>query len=100
MTEARADGEQITIVLADDHAVVRSGLRMLLEAEEDIEVVAEAGDVDAAQRYVLGHKPNVLVLDLNMPGGLEPRRDPGRGRRVAGHLRRGPHHAGGSGVRP
>ena len=69
MTEARADGERITIVLADDHAVVRSGLRMLLEAEEDIDVLAEAGSVDAAQRYVLGHKPNVLVLDLNMPGG-------------------------------
>lgn len=61
--------EVITIVLADDHSVVRSGLRMLLEAEPDIEVVAEAGDVDAARRYVLGYKPTVLVLDLNMPGG-------------------------------
>ena len=60
---------QITIVLADDHPVVRSGLRMLLENESDIEVVAEAGDVEAAHRYVLGHKPTVLVLDLNMPGG-------------------------------
>ena len=59
----------ITIVLADDHSVVRSGLRMLLEAEPDMEVLAEAGDVEAAQRYVLGHKPAVLVLDLNMPGG-------------------------------
>jgi len=59
----------ITIVLADDHAVVRSGLRMLLEAEPDIEVVAEAGDVDQARRYTLGHKPAILVLDLNMPGG-------------------------------
>jgi two-component system, NarL family, response regulator NreC len=61
--------DSITIVLADDHSVVRSGLRMLLEAEPDIEVVAEAGDVDAAKRYSLGHKPTVLVLDLNMPGG-------------------------------
>jgi two-component system, NarL family, response regulator NreC len=59
----------ITIVLADDHAVVRSGLRLLLEAEDDVEVVAEAGDVEAAQRSVLGYKPTVLVLDLNMPGG-------------------------------
>ena len=58
----------ITIVLADDHAVVRSGLRMLLEAEGDLEVVAEAGDVDSAARYVRGHHPRVLVLDLNMPG--------------------------------
>src|SRR5204862_6621084 len=58
----------ITIVLADDHAVVRAGLRMLLDAEEGLEVVAEAGTADDALRYVLGHKPTVLVLDLNMPG--------------------------------
>jgi two-component system response regulator NreC len=63
------DDDTIVIVLADDHAVVRSGLRMLLEAEQDIEVVAEAGDVDGARRSVLGYKPTVLVLDLNMPGG-------------------------------
>jgi two-component system, NarL family, response regulator NreC len=63
------ESESITIVLADDHSVVRSGLRMLLEAEPDIDVLAEAGDVDAARRYTLGHKPTVLVLDLNMPGG-------------------------------
>jgi two-component system response regulator NreC len=42
---------------------------MLLEAEAGFEVVAEAGDVDAARRFVLGHRPAVLVLDLNMPGG-------------------------------
>ena len=59
----------ITIVIADDHQVVRSGLKMLLEAEEDFEVVAEAGEVDAVTRTVLGYKPDVLVLDLNMPGG-------------------------------
>lgn len=59
----------IRIVLADDHAVVRSGLRMLLDHERDFEVVAEAGDLEAAQRYVRGHHPDVLVLDLNMPGG-------------------------------
>ena len=57
-----------TIVIADDHGVVRSGLRMLLEAEPDFEVVAEAGDVDSARRYVRGHKPGILILDLNMPG--------------------------------
>jgi two-component system, NarL family, response regulator NreC len=59
----------ITIVLADDHIVVRSALRLLLEAEPDIEVVAEAGDAEAAIRYVSGHHPTVLILDLNMPGG-------------------------------
>jgi two-component system response regulator NreC len=59
----------IRIVLADDHVVVRSGLRLLLDSEADFEVVAEAGDVEAARRYVRGHHPAVLVLDLNMPGG-------------------------------
>jgi two-component system, NarL family, response regulator NreC len=63
-------------VLADDHAVVRSALRMLLEAEDDFEVVAEAGDADAAERYVRGHKPEVLILDLNMPGGSSLERVP------------------------
>ena len=61
----------IKIVLADDHAVVRSALRLLLDAEDGLEVVAEAGDIDGALRYVRGHKPDVLVLDLNMPGGPE-----------------------------
>jgi two-component system, NarL family, response regulator NreC len=60
--------DTITLVLADDHAVVRSGLRMLLEAEEDLVVLAEAGEIDAARRKVSAHKPDVLVLDLNMPG--------------------------------
>lgn len=58
----------IRIVLADDHGVVRAGLRMLLDADAGFEVVAEAADVDGALRAVLGHKPDVLVLDLNMPG--------------------------------
>ena len=58
----------LRIVIADDHHVVRSGLRLLLDAEEDLEVVAEAADVDGALRAVLGYKPDVLVLDLNMPG--------------------------------
>jgi two-component system, NarL family, response regulator NreC len=61
--------ETIRIVLADDHLVVRSGLRMLLDSEARLEVVAEAGDVESATRYVRGHHPAVLVLDLNMPGG-------------------------------
>jgi two-component system response regulator NreC len=56
------------IVLADDHAVVRSGLHLLLDAEPDFEVVAEAGDVPGAARYVRAHRPDVLILDLNMPG--------------------------------
>jgi two-component system response regulator NreC len=62
-------GQIVRIVLADDHQVVRSGLRLLLENEQGLEVVAEAGDVESARRYVRGHHPDVLVLDLNMPGG-------------------------------
>ena len=59
---------EIRLVLADDHAVVRAGLRMLLDAEEGLTVVAEAGEVDTARRMVAAHRPDVLVLDLNMPG--------------------------------
>jgi two-component system response regulator NreC len=59
----------ITIVLADDHAVVRKGLRLLVEAEDGLHVVAEAGTVPDALRMAKAHRPRVLVLDLNMPGG-------------------------------
>ena len=59
----------IRLVLADDHAVVRSGLRMLLDSESDFEVIAESSNIEDARRYVRGHHPKVLVLDLNMPGG-------------------------------
>jgi two-component system, NarL family, response regulator NreC len=60
--------KSITIVLADDHKLVRQALRVLLEAEDDFEVVAEADDAEGALRYCRGHKPTVLILDLNMPG--------------------------------
>lgn len=58
----------LRIVLADDHAVVRSGLRLVLEGESGWQVVAEAGNVPDARRYVRAQHPDVLVLDLNMPG--------------------------------
>lgn len=67
--EGMDGGPHVRVALADDHEVVRSGLRLVLEAESDIEIVAEAADVDGALRVALGHKPDVLVLDLNMPGG-------------------------------
>jgi two-component system response regulator NreC len=59
----------IRVVIADDHAVVRRGLRQVLDDEDGFEVVAEAADLDAARRYVRGHHPDVLVLDLNLPEG-------------------------------
>ena len=63
-----ADPDTVTLVIADDHRVVRTGLRLLLDAEAGFEVVAEADDVPSARRCVRGHRPRVLVLDLNMPG--------------------------------
>jgi two-component system, NarL family, response regulator NreC len=59
----------ITIVIADDHKVMRRGLRMLLEAESGFHVLSEAGTIQSVFRDVRGHRPDVLVLDLNMPGG-------------------------------
>jgi len=67
------DESMTTIVLADDHHVVRQGLRALLEAEPDFQVIGEAGDGLEALQQVEQLRPNVLVLDLMMPGlnGLE-----------------------------
>jgi two-component system response regulator NreC len=58
--------EPITIVIADDHAVVRQGVRLLLEAEDDLEVLGEASDVREAQALLRETAPDVLVLDLHM----------------------------------
>ena len=63
-----AEPENITVVLADDHAVLRSGLRSLLDAEPDIEVIGEAGDGDEAVALVRNLRPAVVVMDLSMPG--------------------------------
>ena len=63
----------ISVVLADDHAVVRSGLRRLLENNEGIEVIAEAESGEQAYQKYGEHSPDVLVMDMSMPGmgGLE-----------------------------
>jgi two-component system response regulator NreC len=65
----KADRSQITVVIADDHTVVRQGLRLLIDNEDGLQVVAEAGTVPDAERLARAHRPTVLVLDLNMPGG-------------------------------
>jgi len=61
------------VVLADDHAVVRKGIREFLEEEGDIVVVAEAADGEQAVSLVAEHQPDVVVLDIQMPGfsGIE-----------------------------
>ena len=56
------------VLIVDDHAVVRSGLKLLLAAEDDIEVVAEAGDARQAVFEVRAQKPDVVLLDVAMPG--------------------------------
>jgi two-component system response regulator NreC len=63
----------IRVVIVDDHAVVRAGLRLLLEAADDLEVVAEAGDARGAIFETRAHKPDVVLLDVVMPGrsGIE-----------------------------
>jgi DNA-binding NarL/FixJ family response regulator len=60
--------DRIEIVIADDHAMVRGGLRRVLDSAGDLHVVAEAGDVGGALRETLEHRPQIVVLDLNMPG--------------------------------
>jgi two-component system response regulator NreC len=59
----------IRVVLADDHALMLRSLRLLLDSEEDVEVIAEAADLASVVRHVHSHKPHVLVLDLGMPNG-------------------------------
>ena len=63
----------IRILLADDHAVLRAGLRVLLNSEPDLDVIGEAGDGAEALRQIEIKRPDVVVLDLTMPGmgGLE-----------------------------
>jgi two-component system response regulator NreC len=61
---------KIKVLLADDHAVLRAGLRMLLTAEPDMEVVGEAGDGVAAIENTRLLKPDVVLMDITMPGGL------------------------------
>jgi two-component system response regulator NreC len=71
--DRKGDNMAVTILLADDHHVMRQGLRMLLDAQEDFRVIAEAGDGLEAVKLTERLKPHVLIVDLMMPGinGLE-----------------------------
>lgn len=68
-----SDGERIGLLLVDDHAVVRAGYRLLLQNTPDIEIVAEADTGERAYRMYCEHEPDVVVMDLSLPGigGLE-----------------------------
>ena len=61
-------GKKIRVLIADDHAMVRMGLASLLDTEPDIEVVGEAENGEVAVRKALSLKPDVIVMDLMMPG--------------------------------
>ena len=69
-------GDPIRVMLADDHVLVREGTRRLLEAEPDIEVIAEAGDGISAVEQAVASQPDVLIIDVAMPGmsGIEATR--------------------------
>jgi DNA-binding NarL/FixJ family response regulator len=58
----------ITVVIADDQALVRGGFKALLDAQDDITVVGEAADGDAAVQLALEHRPDVVLMDIRMPG--------------------------------
>ena len=66
----------LRVLIADDQALVRAGFRMILEAQPDIQVVAEAADGDAALRLARRHRPDIVLMDVRMPGldGLEATR--------------------------
>ena len=61
--------DTIRVVLADDHALMRRSLRLILDDDAAIDVVAEADDLETVERQIHGRRPGVLVLDLGMPGG-------------------------------
>jgi two-component system response regulator NreC len=70
---AEVETKQIHVLIVDDHTLVRSGLRLLLESESDVLVDDEAGDAEQAIRLARLHKPDIILLDVVMPGrsGLE-----------------------------
>ena len=73
MTEHTAVAGTVRVLLVDDQELIRYGLRLVLEAEPDIEVIAEASDGDEALRAARRHAPDVVLMDVRMPGmdGIE-----------------------------
>src|ERR1041385_2921240 len=67
----------IRLLLVDDHAVVRSGLKMLLENERDVEIIGEASTATGAMEAALQLKPNVILMDIGLPdlSGIDATRE-------------------------
>lgn len=59
---------RINVLIADDHSLIRQGLKQILELEEDIHVVSQASNGEEAVRCAILHKPDVILMDINMPG--------------------------------
>ena len=70
MSNAESPEAKVTVVLTDDHAVVRGALKALLDGQDDLEVVGEAEDLASTRAIVAERRPRVLVLDVNLPDGL------------------------------
>lgn len=66
-------GNTLSVVIVDDHSVVRAGLRFILEAEDEVEIVGEAGNADEALEQISRHRPDIVFMDLTLPGvgGIE-----------------------------
>lgn len=58
---------EIKVITADDHPIVRQGLRMMIESDKSLVIVAQAGDGEAALKMIEEHRPDVVVLDIDMP---------------------------------
>lgn len=65
----RNENDPTTILMVDDHALVRQGLRKLLETQEDVRVVGEAGEADEAVKLAAETEPDIVLLDVEIPGG-------------------------------
>jgi DNA-binding NarL/FixJ family response regulator len=64
----REPGRPLRVLLADDHVTVRHGLKLLIDAQSDMKVIAEASDGDTAVKGAIALKPDVVVMDISMPG--------------------------------
>ena len=95
-----ANGPKIRVLIADDHAILRAGLRMLIDSQPDMKVIAEAPNGEEAVRLAGAEHPDVVILDITMPGGGGLRAVPEILKVCASTRGPAAHHARGAGVPP